>query len=56
MVEVSSIATGASPRLDGETVGEVTGLLHVVVEMVAVVRAAVTGEPTGGAEVVGVPP
>ena len=56
MVEVSVTATGARPKEDGETAGDVKGLPQVVVVVVAVVSVAATGEPGEGAEMEGVPP
>ena len=55
-MQVSVTATGARPKEDGETAGDVTGLPQVVVVVVAVVSVAATGEPGEGAEMEGVPP
>ena len=56
MGEVSVTATGARPKGDGEMAGDVTGLPHIVVVVVAVVSVAAPGEPVEGAEMEGVPP
>ena len=42
MVEVSDTATGARPKEDGETAGDVRGLPQFVVFVVAVVSVAAT--------------
>ena len=44
-MEVSHTATGARPKEDFETAGDVRGLPHFVVVVVAVVSVAATGEP-----------
>ena len=56
MVEVSVTATGARPKEDGETAGDVKGLPQFVVVVGAVVSVAATGEPVEGTEMRGVPP
>ena len=56
MVEVSVTATGARPKEDGETAGDVIGLPQVVVVVVAVDSVTATGEPVEDARVEGVPP
>ena len=56
MVKVRITATGARPKEDGDTAGEMTGLPQVVVVVVAVVKVAATGEPVEGTEMEGVPP
>ena len=56
MVEVSVTATGARPKEDGDTAGDVTGLPQTVVVVVAVDSVTATGESVEGAEMEGVPP
>ena len=56
MVELSVTATGARPKEDGETAGDITGLPQTVVVVVAVDSVTATGEPVEGAEVEGDPP
>ena len=56
MVEVSVTATGARPKEDGETAGDVTGLPQTVVVVVAVDSVTATGRPGEGAGGEGVPP
>ena len=56
MVEVSVTATGARPKEDGETAGDITGLPQTVVVVVAVDSVTATREQVGGAEMEGVPP
>ena len=53
MVKVRITATGARPKEDGDTAGEMTGLPQIVV---VVVKVAATGEPVEGTEMEGVPP
>ena len=55
-MEVSVTAAGARPKDDGETAGDVRGLMQVVVVIVAVVSVAATGEPVEGTLMRGVPP
>ena len=42
MVQVSDTATGARPKEDGETAGDVRGLPQFVIFVVAVVSVAAT--------------
>ena len=56
MMEVSVTATGARPKEDGQTAGDIRGLPQFVVVVVAVVSVAATGEPVERAVMRDVPP
>ena len=56
MLEVSVTVTGARPKEDGETEGDVKGLPQFVVVVGAIVSVAATKEPVEGTVMRGVPP